>query len=364
MVSGIFSIPLEAHHLRADGTHRPGSSRSMAMREYIGSEENQLVQFAAESLLGREPQYYPVVLFGPSGTGKSLLALGLAEQWRGKYPEDSVIVTCGADFARSYANAVDTDCLKTFRRKSRSADLFVLDDVHLMVQKHAAQEELVRAIDALLERGRAVLITDKTTPSVDQSLVPALRSRLLGGLAVPLAAPGAPARGFLLRRLAHLHGVHFTDEAIELLASSPRQEGPRPLTVPQLNHAVVQLGFAEEPDGQVVDVERVRQFLSEMAIREQPTLRAISTLVARHFSLSSRDLRGPSRRRNIVRARGVAMLLAWRLTDNSLDAVGDYFGKRDHTTVLHACRRIELLQETDPAIAKALEELAAQLNFG
>ena len=133
------------------------------LREYVGSEENRLVQFAAESLLDRNLQYNPLVFYGPTGTGKSFLALGLAERWRQQYPQDTVIVTCGPDFARSYANAVDTDNLSTFRKKSRSADLFVLDDVHLMQHKRAAQSELARAIDAVLQAGSAVLISDNTS---------------------------------------------------------------------------------------------------------------------------------------------------------------------------------------------------------
>ena len=126
------------------------------------------------------------------------------------------------------------------------------------------------------------------------------------------------------------------------------------MTVPQLNHAVMQLGFTDENEKRVVDVDQVQRFLSDQVMQQQPTFRVIATLVSKYFSLTHRDLRGPARNGKLVRARGVAMLLAWKLTDSSLDAVGQYFGNRDHTTVLHACRRTELLQETDPAIAKAI----------
>ncbi len=362
MVSGIFSIPLEAYDSQADEAQVDAASRGGALREYIGSEENRLVQLAAQSLLDRHPQYNPLVLYGPTGTGKSFLALGLAQRWRSKYPQDAVIVTCGPDFARGFANAVDTDNLPAFRKKSRSADLFVLDDVQQMQRKPAAQSELARAVDDLLQRGAAVLITDNTPPSVDQSLQPGLRSRLLSGLTVPLAAPGASARRLLLHRLAAMHDVRFSEDAIELLAGGTFDNGAQQLTVPRLNHAVIQLGHGEDAEDQQVDVDRVRQFLNDQAQQHQPTLRIIASLVAKHFTLTSRELRGPSRRRNVVRARGVAMLLGWTMTGNSLDAVGQYFGNRDHTTVLHACRRTETLQESDPAIARALEELHSQLK--
>ncbi len=363
MVSGIFSIPLEAYDSQSNAAHGDSVPREVVLREYIGSEENRLVQLAADSLLDRHPQYNPLVLYGPTGTGKSFLALGLAERWRIKYPQDAVIVTCGPDFARSYANAVDTDNLTAFRKKARSADLFVLDDVQQMRQKQAAQGELARAIDDLLQRGSAILMTDNTPPSVDKSLLGALRSRLLSGLVVPLAAPGPPARKLLLHRLAAMHEVSFSDDAIELLAGTSLDDSSRQLTVPRLNHAVIQLGHGDNADKQKVNVHHVRQFLNDRAEQQQPTLRIITTLVAKHFSFTARELRGSSRRRNVVRARGVAMLLAWNMTNNSLEAVGKYFGSRDHTTVLHACRKTETRQETDPAIARALEELRSQLKI-
>jgi chromosomal replication initiator protein len=332
------------------------------LREYVGSEENRLVQIAAHALLAREPRYTPLVLYGPTGTGKSFLALGLAERWRQANPGDTVIVTSGSDFARSYSNAVDTDNLTTFRQKSRTADLFVLDDLHALRSKRSAQSELSRALDVLEKRGKAVLITSDGPPGVDDALRPALRSRLLSGLPVPLVVPGPPARRLLLRRLAAKHNVCFTDEAIELLAGGPIEDSSILATVPQLNHAVLQLTHADEPSGATIDIDAVRRFLSDRTLQNTPTLPAITSLVARYFSLSSRDLRGPWRRRNVVRARGIAMSLAWELTGKSLEAIGRYFGKRDHTTVLHACRRTELLRETDMAIAKAWNELIGKLR--
>ena len=362
MVSGIFSIPLEAHHSRSNETRCEVASRRRMLREYIGSDENRLVQFAVQSLLERSPKYNPLVLHGPTGTGKSFLALGLAERWRETYPKHRVVVTCGADFARSYANAVDTDNLATFRKKSRSANLFVLDDVHLMQTKRAAQGELSRLIDALLDAGTVVLITGSKPPSGDDGLQPGLRSRLAGGLPVPLTAPGAPARRLLVRRLAEIHEVNLSHAAIELLAGGSSQDELQQWTVPRLNHAVMQLAHATELEKSVVGAEQVRCFLEDQASEQQPTLRLITAKVGKYFSLTGRELRGPSRRRNVVRARGVAMLLARNLTGQSLESVGRYFGNRDHTTALHACRKTEALQHTDPAISRAMEELICQLK--
>ncbi len=106
----------------------------------------------------------------------------------------------------------------------------------------------------------------------------------------------------------------------------------------------------------------VKRFLSDDATTRRPTLRLINEKVCKYFSISSPELRGPSRRRNVVRARGVAMYLAWNLTGKSLGQVGAYYGKRDHTTVLHACRKTESLRQNDPAIAQAIDHVNQQLN--
>ncbi len=214
-----------------------------------------------------------------------------------------VLVTNGLDFARSYANAIDTDSLSAFRKKCYATHLLVLDDVHLMHQKRAAQDELTRLLDVLFDAGTMILMTTTMTPSADHRLLPRLRSRLSSGLAAPLTVPGIPARRLLLRRLADVHEVKLTDAAIELLASNLPHLKSELVTVPQLNHAVMQLGHAVDEPTSIVDEQRVRLFLLDQAHQRQPTLRSITAKVGKYFSLTSQQLRGSSRRRHIVRAR-------------------------------------------------------------
>lgn len=362
MVSGVFSIPLETVNSRPSGVDCDSRTRAAGVREYIGGDENRLVEFAVRSFFNRDPNYNPLVLRGPTGTGKSFLALGLSERWQQQNPEDTIFVTSGPDFAHAFRNAVDTDDLEVFRKQCRSADLFVLDDLHFLPRKRAIQEEFARTIDALLQRNGRILITQSATPNASDGLSGRLRSRLLSGLTVPLTAPGPAARQLLLRRLAAIHEVCFCDAAIAFLAGSSTETQQHQLTVPELNHAVVQLGQMEDTRGRVVDIERVRRFLHDQAARKQPTIRDITVAVAKFFSLTSKELRGPARQRHVIRARGLAMLLARKLTGQSLNAVGRYFGNRDHTTVLHACRRTESLKESDPAMAEAWEEIRNQLK--
>ncbi|MHB0956630.1 MAG: helix-turn-helix domain-containing protein [Pirellulaceae bacterium] len=362
MVSGVFSIPLETYPSPAHEAEPQGTPRAVAVRQYIGSDENRLVEFAVQALLTRDRRYNPVLFVGPSGTGKSLLALGLAERWRRERVGEFVVATCGADFARSFAYALDTDSVADWRARHGAASLFVLDDLQQMDQKPAAQEELARLLDQLLDAGQAVLVTASQTPAASDRFLPGLCSRLSGGLSVPLHAPGVPARRVLLRQIADLHDVRLSDAAIEMLAEGPTDAESDRWTVPQLNHAVVQLSHAARLEATSIELDEIRLFWKIQAHERQPTLRLITGKVAKHFSVTVAQLRGPSRRSYVVRARGVAMWLARTLTSTSLESVGTYFGDRDHTTVLHACRKTESLRHTDPAIARALDELAEQLS--
>ncbi|MHB8971831.1 MAG: helix-turn-helix domain-containing protein [Pirellulaceae bacterium] len=358
----MFSIPLEAYPSLSHEAGPNGTPRGVALREYIGSDENRLVPFAVQALLASDRRYNPIVFTGPSGTGKTLLAVGLAERWRHERSGNVVVATCGADFARSFAYALDTDSLADWRTKTSAADLFVLDDLQQMRQKLAAQEELVHLLDQLLDAGRAILITALHAPCVSDGLLPGLCSRLSGGLSVPLLAPGVPARRELLRRIADLHDVQLSDAAIEMLASGPSDAESDRWTVPQLNHAVVQLGHSARVEATSIELDEIRLFWKGQAHERQPTLRLIASKVAKYLAVTVPQLRGPSRRSHVVRARGVAMLLARNLTGTSLEMVGQYFGNRDHTTVLHACRKTESLRHTDPAISQAMDELWEQLS--
>ena len=351
MANGVVTIPLPGQPLAGDLSSHDGH-RGPTTLEFFAGPENCLIEPAVSGVLGRQPSpYNPLVLYGPSGTGKSHLARGLAATWKVNFPQSRVAYTTAVDFAREMADAFEAQSVEDFRANYRGASLAVFEDVAELATKPAAQEELIRTLDAVIQRGGQVVVTASAAPQDIAGFPPALQSRLSAGLCVPLALPGPDTRLAILQRWSNLREVEMADSILKLLAEGLAG------TVPELLGAMLQLEVPAREEGRPINAHQIRDFLSQRDSALRPKLRDIASLTARHFALRLGDLRGSSRRRPVVTARDVAIYLCRHLTRESLSRIGEYFGGRDHTTILHACRKTEELLQTDPAIRQAIDRL-------
>ena len=350
MVNGVFTIPLVGR--RGDPKNGPEGAA-----EFIAGPENRLAAHALRSYL--EPvvtPYSPLVLYGPRGTGKSHLVDGLIAYWAEHFPKRAASCFGGLEFAREHSAAISEDRLDEWRRELQGVSLFVLDDVSRLATKSRAQRELVRLLDTLADHDALVVVTDRSLPTHCSHLLPALRGRLSAGLVVPVSLPAAETRRVILERLAAARGLALSKRALQSLADS------LPAGVPALIRVLLELDLHSQLNGQPIDASHVRQFVAACARANAPSLRDVAMAAAKHFGLTLADLKSPSRRQPLVRARGVAMYLARQLTGKSFDEIGAYFGGRDHTTVLYGCRRTEGLLARDPATRQTVAELKRQLN--
>jgi chromosomal replication initiator protein len=351
MANGVVTIPLPGQPLAGDWSSQDGD-RAPTTLEYFAGPENCLVGPAVSGVLGRQPTpYNPLVLYGPSGSGKSHLARGLAATWKANFPKSRVVYATAVDFARERADAFETQAVEDFRDRYRGVSLAVIEDVGNLAAKPAAQEELIRMLDAILQQGGQVVVTASSAPREIAGFPPGLQSRLSAGLCVPLALPGPDTRLAILQRWSNLREVEISDSILKLLAEGLAG------TVPELLGAMLQLEVPAREQGRPIKARQVRDFLSRRDATLRPKLRDIAALTARHFTLRLGDLRGKSRRRPVVAARNVAIYLCRQLTRESLAHIGEYFGGRDHTTVLHACRKTEQLLQADPATRQAIDQL-------
>ncbi len=357
MVSGVFSIPLDAHGAKLNRPLPDGGKAAIPLREFIAGDENSLVHAAAGAFFDPETEYNPLVLVGKTGTGKTRLARGLLARWRVQFPTRQAVTITGADFARAYATAIDTNSVNDFRGRFHNAALLLFDNLSELAGKAGAQHEFANTIDVLLDRQILIVVTSRLLPADMESLDAALVSRLTAGLIVPLSAPGPAARREILRQLSHVRGLQLTDKCLQQLADELHG------TVPQLNRYVHQLQAAGDQAAEFTDEQLVRQFIVEQEESRCPSMRTITQQVARYFNLPVAHLRGPSRRTPIAHARGIAIHLIRKLTGNSLQQIGHYLGGRDHTTILHAARKTVKLLESDFTSRHAAMEIERRLNL-
>jgi chromosomal replication initiator protein len=357
MVDSVVTIPLRGQPLPRDPRLEGDGPGSIG--QFFAGRENLLVEPAIEGVLCRRPSAYnPLLLYGPSGTGKSHLARGLAAAWRSRHCGGRVVCTAMVDFARELAEAIEAQAVEDFRAHWRGAALAVFEDLGDLAGRDAAQEELIRTLDVLVQEGAQVVLTARSAAADLRHLSPPLRSRLVAGLSVPLSPPGPDARWAILHQWSRLRQLDLAEPILGLLVEGLSG------TVPELIGAMVQLEVPARHAGRPIDADSVRRFLAKRQKALGPQTRDIAAASARYFSLRLSDLRGAARHRPVVIARDVAMFLARQLTKQSLQQIGEYFGGRDHTTVMHGCRKAEELLQADPAIRQAVDDLCRKLQPG
>lgn len=333
--------------------------------DFVVGPENQLAVPAVERLLASADEadspaefgsaelgsvFNPLVLFGPTGVGKSHLARGVARHWlaaNAGHGDSTVEYLTAIDFARQLRSAREEGILDQLRQRLSNVQLLVLEDLDKLSPSIFVHRELRDLVDRLLDAQSAIVVTAQQSPLTMPDLEAGLRDRLSGGLNLRLQLPGVETRRELLRLAASQRGVALADDQVSQLAQ--RVEG----TAPQLFRAVAELELELEHAGEGSHGG------PQLAAASRPDLKfkQILGVVARYFSLTQAALCSPARRKSLVYARGVAIHLARSLTDLSYAQIGQHLGRRDHTTVMHASRSIENRLTTDASTQQDITEL-------
>lgn len=363
MITGVFSIRLgkgEAPRTPATGSKsvlrsplRRDSRPTFLLREFVGDLEHAVVRAAANSLAKGDTCYNPLVVYGPSGVGKSLVATLLADHWRQRSSDRRVIWTTGPEWSLAFRHALDTDSIAEFRQRHCQAGCWVLDQFDPLANQPATQQLFRTMLDQCLATNCQVIVTSRAAPWELPKLDPSLVSRLQGGLVIPLQPPSPAVRSTLLNELARRHQPPVAPELVVELEARLRQDASVRPTVPDLYEMIQRLAASQS-----ASIDEVLERLTQPRV----TLKDIATAVARYFGIPSSQLKGPSRKQKVVRARGVAIYLGRQLGGDSLERLGQHFGGRDHTTALHAVRKTEELMATDPALQQAVDDLTQELT--
>lgn len=336
----------------------------------FGPENSLLVEPLRRLLLGDDLAdaarvFNPLVIVGPSGSGKSQLAQGLTRHWRAvldrsaKQSSPSAPMQCGvplcsavayftaADFGRDMQAAAAEDRLAEWRSQVRSAKVLVIEDLERLRPRATIHQQFRYAIDAALAAGAVVVVTCDREPSAIAGLDPGVRDRLAAGLTVRLQTPGFAARQAILQTAAHARGVSVDEKQLAGLASR-EAASPAELLGRLASFAVPHVESGPR-HGVTAREEQHRA--------DHGRLKHIIVVAARYFGVTQAALVGPSRRSSLVRARNVIVHLARRLTALSYADIGRQLGGRDHTTIMHADRRLAEQCGGDLTLQQDLDEL-------
>ena len=287
--------------------------------------------------------YNPMFIYGGAGLGKTHLIHAVGNQIVEQYPEKIVRYVHAEDYYSDVVRAYQTKSFDAFKRYYRSLDVLLLDDVQFLNGKNRTQEEFFFVFNALIEAKKQIVISCDTYPKDISGLEDRLITRFDWGLTVQIEPPEIEMRVAILKKKAEIEGVALNDEVAFYIAKHLRSN------VRELEGALKKVLAYASFHCRGIDMELAKEALKDLigAVNRQITVENIQKTVADYFKIKVADLFSKKRSRQIARPRQVAMWLAKNLTSQSYPSIGDAFGGRDHTTVLHAVRTIDSLRAKD-----------------
>jgi chromosomal replication initiator protein len=299
--------------------------------------------------------YNPLFIHGPPGLGKSHLLHAIGNFIQAHNPSLSVRYATVEDFTGEFVTAIRRGDGEPFRRRFRGADVLLLDDVQFLAQATRTREELFHTFNTLHESGKQLVLSSDRSPTDLQDFEDRLRERFASGLVTELERPEFDVRLAILRRRAAADFAEVAEDALEELARRVTS------SVRSLEGALIRVVAGSSLRGEAASPELVRELVGTDAPASTPAVSRIQAAVADTYGVPVQSLVDHDRRPRVALARQVAMYLTRELTDDSLPAIGAAFGGRNHSTVLHACRRVARQVADDRPTAEAVDTLRQQL---
>lgn len=326
---------------------------------FVVGKPNELAYAAARRVADTEtPAFNPLFLYGGVGLGKTHLMHAIAWHIRNTYPHRRVIYMSAEKFMYQFVRALRFKDTVSFKDQFRSVDVLMIDDVQFIGGKDTTQEEFFHTFNALVDRNRQVIISADKSPQDLDRMEERLRSRLGWGLVADLHPVNYELRLGILHAKAEKLGCSVPDKVLEFLAHKITSN------VRELEGALNRIVAHAQLVGRTISLEMTQEVLSDLlrASERRVTIDEIQKKVAEHYNVRVADMHSARRSRAVARPRQVAMYLAKQLTPRSLPEIGRKFGGRDHTTVIHAVRKIEELSAYDASFREDVELLLRLLR--
>jgi len=334
--------------------------KNLTFKTFIEGKSNRIALAAAKQVVkGTEESYNPLFIYGGVGLGKTHLMHAIGNKIKEKSPNMKITYAHSEKFVSDMVKSLQLGAISEFKQHYRSLDALLIDDIQFFANKEQSQEELFHTFNSLLERGSQMILTCDRYPKEIDGLEDRLKSRLGWGLPVIIDPPELETRVAILLSKAESLGQKLDTESAFFIAQKVRSN------VRELEGALKRVIASSNFTGSKIDIGLIKDSLKDLlAIQaRQVSVDNIQKTVAEYYNVKLSDLLSKRRSRSVARPRQMSMFLAKELTNHSLPEIGESFGGRDHTTVLHACKKIKELRDFNNEIEQDYRNLVRALTI-
>ena len=340
-------------------SHKHNLNPGFTFDNFVEGKANQLARAAAQQVSENPGQAYnPFCLYGGVGLGKTHLMQAVGNAVLSKNPSAKVVYLHSERFVADMVKALKTNSIEAFKLYYRSLDILLIDDIQFFAKKTVSQEEFFHTFNALLEGNQQVILTCDRYPKEVEGLEDRLKSRFGWGLTQSIDPPELEMRVAILMSKSEQVGVRLPHEVAFFIAKRIRSN------VRELEGALKRVIANANFTGRAITLDFVREALRDLIAAQDKLISMdnIQKTVADYYKIKVADILSKRRSRSVARPRQMAMAISKELTNNSLPEIGNAFGGKDHTTVLHACRKIAQLREQDREIDQDYSNLLRTLS--
>lgn len=328
---------------------------------FLEGDSNRLARNAGLAVANKPggTSFNPLLIFGGVGLGKTHLAHAIGVDIKDKYPEKTVLYISAEKFTQQYIDSVKKNNRNDFIHFYQIIDVLIIDDVQFLSGKSGTQDVFFHIFNHLHQNGKQVILTSDKAPVDMQDIEQRLLSRFKWGLSAELQTPDFETRVSILKNKLYRDGVDMDDDIIEYVAKHIKTN------VRELEGAIISLIAQSSFNKKEITVNLAKEIVEKFVknTKREVSIDYIQKVVSDYFQMDVSTLQSKTRKRHIVQARQLAMFFAKKFTKASLASIGSQIGKRDHATVLHACKTVDNLSATDKQFRKYVEDLSKKLSL-
>ena len=328
---------------------------------FVEGDSNRLARSAGMAVANKPggTSFNPLLIYGGVGLGKTHLAHAIGVDIKDKYPDKTVLYMSSEKFTQQFIDSVKSNTRNDFIHFYQMIDVLLIDDVQFLSGKVGTQDVFFHIFNHLHQNGKQVILTSDKAPVDMQDIEQRLLSRFKWGLSAELQAPDYETRISILQNKLYRDGVEMPEEIIEYIAKNIKSN------VRELEGVIISMIAQASFNRREFSIELAKQIVDKFVknTKKEVSIDYIQKEVSKYFDMDVATLQSKTRKRHIVQARQLAMYFAKRLTKTSLASIGNQIGQRDHATVLHACKTVDNLTETDKQFRKYVDDLTKKLTF-